>query len=84
MKAKNKPKENQTMKDGPANPENAESVGGQPASICYQEWDDRKVTDVKFEINNLIWMHCDSSLTIEEAEERACAILNLLRREPKR
>jgi len=72
------------MKDESANAATANSVGGQPASICYQEWDDHKVTDVKFEINNLIWMHGPSSLTLEEADERACTILNLLRQTPKR
>lgn len=51
--------------------------------FCYQEWDDDKVTHVKNEINKLIWMHSPDSLTLKEADERACEILNLFRQMPK-
>ena len=34
----------------------------------YQE----RLTQIKKEINNLIWMYCDANMTLKEAEERAC------------
>jgi hypothetical protein len=72
------------MKDESANPATPETAGGQPASIRYLDWDDDKVTDVKLQVNNMIWMHSPDSLTLQEAEDRACEILNLLRQEPTR
>ena len=72
------------MNDESANSATEASVGGQPASTRYFDWDDDKVTDVKMQVNNLIWMHSPDSLTLKEADDRACEILNLLRQEPKR
>jgi hypothetical protein len=48
--------------------------------ICFMDdWDDDKIIMVKRKINHLIWMHADSELTLAEAEERACAIVNIIR-----
>jgi hypothetical protein len=46
------------------------------------EWDDDKTIDVKKEINNLIWMYAAGSLTLAEADHRACEILNIIRKNP--
>ena len=43
------------------------------------EWGDEKVTLVKREINNLLWMYARGTMTLEEADEIACKVLNLLR-----
>jgi hypothetical protein len=40
--------------------------------------------DFKPKINNLIWMYGPPSLTLQEAEERACAVINLIMEAPRK
>ena len=38
--------------------------------------------ELKKEINNLIWMRGPGRLTLEEAEDRACRILDIIEKRP--
>ena len=40
--------------------------------------DDDEVTALKKEINNMVWLHCDARITLQEAEERATTILSII------
>lgn len=39
--------------------------------------DIEKLTKVKKEINNLLWMYGDGTITIDEAELRACDMMQI-------
>jgi hypothetical protein len=44
--------------------------------------EDEEHIQLKLQINNLIWMHAPGDITLSEAEERACSIINLIQKLP--
>lgn len=48
----------------------------------YEDLEETLVTDLKYKINGLIWEYGSPSLTLSEAEMRACKILNIIRKKP--
>jgi len=52
-----------------------------PAKRCENELE-HDPTELKSEINNLIWMHAHPKLTLDEADLRAMDILEIIRKAP--
>ena len=57
-----------------------------PINIQPETWrsnlfmdDENDITELKKEINNLIWMHAPDHLTLGKAETIACNILEMVR-----
>lgn len=48
----------------------------------FIDMNDSNIEILKKEINNLIWCNASDELTLAEAEERACTILNVIRKAP--
>lgn len=52
--------------------------------MFLDDWDDKKVEEVKKEINNLIWVNANGDLTLDEADGRAVIILDIIRGMPQK